>query len=61
MSDWEIELGEPAIDVQTIGSHIVTLTERHLYCLKDTGSIVWTRKLDYHPMCCSLLVPRRYF
>ena len=57
-SDWELELGEPAVDLQTIGSFIVVLGERHLYCLKDTGSVVWTRKLDYHPMCCNLLIPR---
>lgn len=61
LSDWEFELGEAALDVQYIGTYVVTLGERHLYCLKDTdGTIVWTRKLDYHPMCCTLLIPRLY-
>ncbi|KAI9561720.1 hypothetical protein GHT06_012680 [Daphnia sinensis] len=56
--DWEFELSEPAIDVQNLGSYIVILGERHLYCLKDSdGTMIWVRKLDYHPMCFTLLTP----
>lgn len=58
LSDWELELNEPAIDLKSIGSFVIVLSERHLYCLKESGSITWMRKLDYHPMCCHVIIPR---
>ena len=61
MSDWELELTESVVDIQTIGLSIVVLSEGHLYCLKDNGSMLWTRKLDYHPMCCTLVTPRMFY
>lgn len=61
LSDWQLELCEPALDIQTDNSFIVVLSEKHLYCLNDNGSVEWTRKLDYHPLSLTVLTPRKNF
>lgn len=58
LTEWELELGEPALDIQQSGSFIVVLGERHIFCLNDSGLIHWVKRLDYHPMCCTLQIPR---
>lgn len=50
--DWSIELGESIVEIRIIEgeeegpSLVLVLGEHILYCLKDSGSFVFVRKLD---------------
>jgi len=59
--DWELELGESVIDLKATGTFIVALGEKYLYCVKDTGSILWAKKFDYHPVALTLITPTGLF
>ena len=63
-SDWRYLLHEPMIDARQAKNaadctSIVVLSERAIYCLKDSGVLLWTKKADYHPMCFAVQVPRK--
>jgi len=55
--EWEFEVGELIIDLKTTDHFIVALGEKYLYCLKNTGIVLWTKKLDYHPIALNLITP----
>ena len=57
LSEWEIELGESIIDLRASGTFIVAMGEKYLYCLKDTGVVLWAKKFDYHPVALTLITP----
>lgn len=58
ISDWQFHLGEQLIDMKSESndrqSLIVALTEKNLYCIKDSGLLLWSKRLDFHPICCTL-------
>jgi Bardet-Biedl syndrome 9 protein len=50
-ADWSLSLGEPVLDIKSImldDSHSVLLIlgERNVFCLKETGAIVFSLRLD---------------
>ncbi len=64
-SDWRFNLNEAPVDVQTVRkdqlTFVVVLGERNIYCLKESGVLLWTKKMDYHPMCLSLQIAGKLF
>ena len=55
LSEWDFEVDESILDLQTTDRFIVAMGEKYLYCLKDTGILLWTKKLDYHPIALTLI------
>ena len=63
ISEWQFTLNEPLIDLQAVKneqmSFILALGEKNMYCIKDTGIPLWSKKLEYHPMCFALQTSRK--
>ena len=56
--DWTLQLGEPVVDIKTIDvedgpSIIIVLGERNLFCLKDSGTMLFSKNLET-PVTCVL-------
>ncbi|KAJ9592376.1 hypothetical protein L9F63_015944, partial [Diploptera punctata] len=56
LPDWTYNLGEAALDIQVVvwsNSYcdIVILGERNLFCLKDNGTLLFMKRLEYKPCC----------
>eukprot|EP01137_Pigoraptor_chileana_P002843 Opistho-2@42251 len=58
--DWSLNVGEDVVDIvvarfsvaQTASQlDLIVLGERNLFCLKPTGSVRTSRRLDYNPSC----------
>lgn len=55
-ADWQLNLGECAIDIRVINipnnnSVIMVLGERNLYCVHESGQLAYMKKLEYNPAC----------
>ncbi|GAB6018791.1 Protein PTHB1, variant 2 [Chamberlinius hualienensis] len=54
MPDWSYNLGESALDLSVIitktgASLIYILGERHIFCIKDNGTLKFMKKFEFHP------------
>uniref|UniRef100_F6UU75 Bardet-Biedl syndrome 9 n=1 Tax=Xenopus tropicalis TaxID=8364 RepID=F6UU75_XENTR len=56
VADWVLNIGEQALDINTVSFNqtsfsIFVLGERNFFCLKESGQIRFMKKLDYSPSC----------
>lgn len=56
--DWCFNIGESVIDIEIVEdliirkeTHILVLGERNFFCIKESGSLNYMKKLDYSPIC----------
>lgn len=56
-SEWLYNLGESVIDIQVINdlvnreTWIMVLGEKNLFCLTESGTLKFMKKLDFCPIC----------
>lgn len=53
VADWTFTLGESASDLQVIQTRrlVFILGARNIFCLKDTGGVLFVKSLEYSPSC----------
>lgn len=55
-SDWSLSMGEPCLDLRNHSpdrrtSLIIALGERNLFLIRENGSLLWMKKLNFTPLC----------
>ncbi|XP_071490439.1 protein PTHB1-like [Diadema antillarum] len=55
-ADWTFNLGEPALDMVVVTNanaapSVLILGERSIVCLKDVGTLRFSKKVEYNPSC----------
>ncbi|XP_069672728.1 protein PTHB1 isoform X2 [Periplaneta americana] len=56
LADWSYNIGEAALDVAAITwatsyCDIIILGERNIFCIRDNGTLVFMKRLEYKPCC----------
>ena len=63
--DWSVVIGESVLDIDVVqiekkSTAIVILGERSILVLKENGSTIFTKKLDYTPACMTSYLNQEY-